>query len=357
MAAATLEINTNNTNSIISFNIADSFNDTKTINKYSHEHFSDDLYLMISHGESGSKYGSQPFELQPNEQIIMPCIDGCTMSANEWDIAKESLDPSNPEIPDSNYKKRIIDFINSDPDYNTSLCVYEGDGTIVPNIMLSPYDDEDDRMGLFQMPLQIRLKHDKIQADSAILGKKPNINALIQSNIITLKNGDTINTNDYLDILSYKKYDNWNKSSIKPTWELSQIVREIRKRAKHGFALFVFSCRVYAQSFSSSKSLKDYTHKTGLDIDNLLQKDITNYMASNNYKLRTTKNNIRIINKLKNKLKNKNHTRRTIKNSGTLLAFKKYLLRRRKVKNIANVYKMDNKDLNNTISSFASKST
>ena len=75
-------------------------------------------------------------------------------------------------------------------------------------------------------------------------------------------------------------------------------------------------------------------------------------MNSNDFKLRTAKNNIRIVNKLKNKLKNKNHTRRTIKNTGTLLSFKKYLLKTHIAKNIANIYRLTNQDLNNAISKF-----
>ena len=139
------------------------------------------------------------------------------------------------------------------------MCLYEGIDTIVPNMMLMPYDDEDERMGLFKMPLQIRLNHPKLQADSPIIGKKPNINALLQSNIITLKNGTNIKTYDYLDILSYKKYDNWSAS--KPNLELSYIVKEIRKREKYGFALFVFSCRVGSKSFMHSRSLNNYIKK------------------------------------------------------------------------------------------------
>ena len=134
-------------NSLISFNAAKLLtSEVPTLGEYSGS-LSDNLYLLFSHGASGTTQKYPPIKLRPGEQIIMNCIDGCLTYVYTWDVAMKSINVDNPTLGNPNYKNDIVSYLKS-LELGDSLCVYEGVDVNVPEIKLTPNDPDNIRMGI-----------------------------------------------------------------------------------------------------------------------------------------------------------------------------------------------------------------
>ena len=97
---------------LISYNVANLINDRNIIANYSTDYFSDNMYLMYSHGTSSAYKKLEPIKLRDGEQVIITCIDGCVAYLKDyWPVAMKSIDTENLTIGNPNYKTDIINFL------------------------------------------------------------------------------------------------------------------------------------------------------------------------------------------------------------------------------------------------------
>ena len=328
---------------LISYNVANLINDRNIIANYSTDYFSDNMYLMYSHGTSSAYKKLEPIKLRDGEQVIITCIDGCVAYLKDyWPVAMKSIDTENLTIGNPNYKTDIINFLKINPSYKKSLCVFESKDEL-PEIIFEP-KDENIRMGLYQMPLTFNFdSNSKIRHHKIMQMRGKNFKNNIKSNI-TLKNLEKnyirnipstnnfytskMKTSRYLEITSFKKYDNWQPTSAEKYLLLSQIIKDIRAKiateqknnsvTDNKFTLIVLSCRYEPRLLPASYTFRKFITPNGY----YSRPAIDTYLSSNNYQNRTTNKNIPFLKQISTIFK---QPALEIKNKDLLKQIKKYI--------------------------------
>jgi hypothetical protein len=275
---------------------------------------SKNLYALLAHGGSATEKGLLPIQLKENEKIIMNCIDGCVLYNYIWENLFDTvIQPTSFYNKDVVFREKLFSNLLSNSHYNKSLCIFDHSSP-VPNIFLDPRPNTKDivkRWGLFKLPIIVvpKIKTHKTH-------KTPKVR---KSSIYNLKKK---NSNHFINIVSYNKYQDYEESDIPLT--LDKIVEDVRENTKgKGFTLVVFSCR-YSAKFNAEPKLIKFKIP-GNHREFVSPKSIMNHLKTTTFKLRTTKNQVEQIKKLKTILE-KNSISNTKDLKNILLFFKKYLL-------------------------------
>ena len=104
----------------------------------------------------------------------------------------------------------------------------------------------------------------------------------------------------YLNITSFKKYDNWAPTPGNQFILLSQIVNDIRQKQEQnneepGFTIICFSCRYDVSLIPDSTTFRTYLKNitpNNINVVNFSKSAVRSYLASPYYSSRTQKNNI-----------------------------------------------------------------
>ena len=130
----------NNYQGMISDEVSNELFMTQRIKNFRFSDFSQNMYTMMAHGESGTPDKLDPIKLKHGEKIIATCIDGCVNYMGVWSIIANITDKANPyRIDPLDYKQRFFEKVKSHFNYGDSLCVFENE---IGDIKLYPSPDQ-----------------------------------------------------------------------------------------------------------------------------------------------------------------------------------------------------------------------